>query len=72
MEHRARERPALRVFKRREQRGRPHRLNYFCGAGSHDGLWEYPNRRSEPWTILIAPFTATSLHQRRAVRRVWM
>jgi hypothetical protein len=48
------------------------RLNYFCGAGSHDGLWGYPNRRSEPWTILIGPFTATSLHERRAIRHVWM
>jgi hypothetical protein len=48
------------------------RLNYFCGVGNNNGLWGYANRRSEPWTILIAPFNATTLHDRRAIRHVWM
>lgn len=48
------------------------RLNYFCGTGSHSGLWGYPERHTEPWTILFGPFTATSLNDRRAIRRAWM
>ena len=48
------------------------RLNYFCGAGNNNGLWGYPDRRVQPWTILIAPFTATALHQRRSIRHAWM
>lgn len=48
------------------------RLNYFCGRTVHFGLWGFPNRRTEPWTIRIAPFTATSLHRRRAIRHAWM
>jgi hypothetical protein len=48
------------------------RLNYFCENGGNNGLWGYPDRRSEPWTILIAPFTARSLHERRAIRHAWM
>ena len=48
------------------------RLNYFCGSSSHFGLWGFPNRRAEPWTIWSAPFTATSLHQRRPIRHAWM
>jgi hypothetical protein len=48
------------------------RLNYFCGSNFHDGLWGYPDRRAQPWTILIGPFTATSLSQRRGIRKVWM
>jgi hypothetical protein len=48
------------------------RLNYFCGAASPEGLWGLPNRHSEPWTILIAPFTATHLSERAAIVRAWM
>lgn len=48
------------------------RLNYFCGMNNPNGLWGYPDRRSEPWRILIGPFTATSLSQQRAIREVWM
>jgi hypothetical protein len=48
------------------------RLNYFCGPSSKTGLWGYPDRHAEPWTILIAPFTATTLHERHAIRQVWM
>jgi hypothetical protein len=48
------------------------RLNYFCGAASHTGLWGLPNRRSEPWTILTAPFAAKHLAQRTAIRHAWM
>jgi hypothetical protein len=48
------------------------RLNYFCGAGCNYGLWGYPRRRSQPWTILIGSFNATTLHDRRPIRHVWM
>ena len=48
------------------------RLNYFCGPAAKYGLWGFPNRRVKPWTISSAPFTATSLHQQRAIRRAWM
>jgi hypothetical protein len=47
------------------------RLNYFCGAGSQEGLWGYPERTATPWTILIAPFQATSLSQQATVSRAW-
>jgi len=48
------------------------RLNYFCGAGVKFGLWGFPRRKSEPWTIFSAPFSANHLHTRAAIRRVWM
>jgi hypothetical protein len=48
------------------------RLNYFCGARCNYGLWGYPRRRFQPWTILIGPFNAKVLHARRAIRHVWM
>lgn len=48
------------------------RLNYFCGAGVNFGLWGFPNRHAQPWTIWSAPFTAKSLNQRVAIRHVWM
>ena len=47
------------------------RLNYGCGGGLKYALWGFPNHRSEPWTILIGGFTATRLHQHRAIRHVW-
>jgi hypothetical protein len=47
------------------------RLNYFCGGGSEEGLWGFPARRSQPWTILTAPFEATELTERVAVRHAW-
>jgi eukaryotic-like serine/threonine-protein kinase len=47
------------------------RLNYFCPGDATSGLWGYPRRTSEPWTILTAPFTATTLSQRVAVEHVW-
>ena len=48
------------------------RLNYFCEGSSEEGLWGFPYRGSEPWTILIAPFEATELSERAAVRHAWM
>lgn len=48
------------------------RLNYFCPAGTGYGLWGIPIRRTQPWTIRSAPFSATNLNQRRMIRRVWM
>ena len=48
------------------------RLNYFCGASCNYGLWGFPRRSTQPWTILVGPFTAKALHERRAIRHVWM
>ncbi len=48
------------------------RLNYFCDPGTRYGLWGFPNRRAEPWTILSAPFTAKRLTRRLVIVRVWM
>jgi hypothetical protein len=48
------------------------RLNYFCGPRTKNGLWGYPRRRVEPWTIRIAPFNAKVLRMRAAIRHVWM
>lgn len=47
------------------------RLNYFCGSASKEGLWGLPDRTSTPWTILIAPFQATSLSEREAISHAW-
>lgn len=48
------------------------RLNYFCPINSHLGLWGFPSRSTEPWTILAAPFTAKQLNQRATIRHAWM
>lgn len=48
------------------------RLNYFCGRHSKDGLWGFPSRRAQPWTILIAPVRAHRLTRRAAIRHAWM
>lgn len=48
------------------------RLNYFCASKTRYGLWGYPNRHVEPWTILSGPALAKSLHTRRAIRHAWM
>jgi hypothetical protein len=48
------------------------RLNYFCDSSGAFGLWGFPTRKSEPWTILGAGSTAKHLHARRAIRRAWM
>jgi hypothetical protein len=48
------------------------RLNYFFGASSEEGLWGYPDRATQPWTILLAPFDAHELTLRVALRRAWM
>jgi hypothetical protein len=47
------------------------RLNYGFRVG-REGLWGFPARVSEPWTILIAPFNAAKLSKRAAVRHAWM
>jgi hypothetical protein len=49
-----------------------HRLNYFFGPSSKEGLWGYPSRSAQPWTILAAPFGAHTLSVRVAIRRAWM
>ena len=48
------------------------RLNYFCATGGSSGLWGYPARGGEPWTILSAPPSATHLSERLPIRRAWM
>ncbi len=48
------------------------RLNYFFGPGSKEGLWGYPDREQESWTILAAPFGAQQLSARVTIRRAWM
>jgi hypothetical protein len=48
------------------------RLNYFCGAHSTQGLWGYPVRSGQPWTIYQAPFSATTLSDRIAIKHAWM
>jgi hypothetical protein len=48
------------------------RLNYFCGKNAKQGLWGFPSRKTQPWTILIAPFKAKTLKHRVAVVRAWM
>ena len=47
------------------------RLNYLCRSGS-EGLWGFPNRGSEPWTIVTALPRASKLSTRLAVRHAWM
>jgi len=48
------------------------RLNYFCGRAAKQGLWGFPSRKTQPWTILIAPLNAKVLKHRVAVVRAWM
>ncbi|HEY2657634.1 MAG TPA: hypothetical protein VGI55_17755 [Solirubrobacteraceae bacterium] len=48
------------------------RLNYFCDPGTRYGLWGFPDRRAQPWTILSGPFTAKRLTQRLVIVRAWM
>ena len=47
-------------------------LNYFCGPSFKLGLWGFPDRRSQPWTIFSAPQNATVLTHRVAIRRAWI
>lgn len=48
------------------------RLNYGCNGRGGAALWGYPSRHSQPWTILFAPYIATSLGRRASIRRAWM
>lgn len=48
------------------------RLNYFCDPGTTYGLWGYPDRSTQPWTILRGSFTAKHLTQRLVIERAWM
>ena len=48
------------------------RLNYFCGKSVKYGLWGFPLRKAQSWTILQAPFTAKALSHRVAIVRAWM
>jgi hypothetical protein len=46
------------------------RLNYVCSPNL--GLWGYPNRRTEPWTIFSAPPGTHRLTHRAAILHAWM
>ena len=48
------------------------RLNYFCGRNAKQGLWGFPRRKTQPWTIVIAPLNAKVLKHRVALVRAWM
>ncbi len=48
------------------------RLNYFCSGLSSAGLWGYPDRNVEPWTIYEAPASAKRLTTTVTIRRAWM
>lgn len=48
------------------------RLNYFCGKNAKQGLWGFPSRKTQPWTIQIAPLNAKTLKHRIALLRAWM
>jgi hypothetical protein len=48
------------------------RLNYFCDASGKEGLWGFPSRGEQPWTILAAGSQATTLSERAPIRRAWM
>ncbi len=48
------------------------RLNYFCAGPGSEGLWGLPDRHTEPWTILTAPFQAVRLGARLPIRHAWM
>ena len=47
------------------------RANFDCQPGD-EWLWGFPDRGTQPWTILIAPYGATALSERAAIRRAWM
>jgi hypothetical protein len=46
------------------------RMNYVCSANL--GLWGYPDRRTEPWTIFSAPPSTRTLTHRAAILHAWM
>jgi hypothetical protein len=46
------------------------RANYYCLTGE-DWLWGSPSRKSEPWTIYIAPLNARKLSARVKVAIAW-
>jgi len=46
------------------------RANYGCTKGT-DWLWGDPARKTEPWTISIAPLNARRLKQRVGIAEAW-
>ncbi len=46
------------------------RANYGCTTGN-DWLWGSPARKSQPWTIYIAPFDAKKLSARAKIAIAW-
>ena len=48
------------------------RLNYFCDGKGQLGLWGWPDRRQEPWTIESAPASASHLSGRVEIIHAWM
>jgi hypothetical protein len=47
------------------------RLNYLCNGRGHLGLWGFPDRHRQPWTIESAPDTASRLRSRVAIVDAW-
>jgi hypothetical protein len=47
------------------------RLNYFCAHGGSVGLWGFPDRSTQPWTIYSAPYAAMTLSERVAIHNAW-
>ena len=46
------------------------RANYAC-KHSKNALWGKPNRKTEPWTIYVAPATATNLTNKAKIKAAW-
>jgi hypothetical protein len=46
------------------------RANYGCTT-SNEWLWGSPSRKTQPWTIYIAPFDATKLSTRAKIAVAW-
>ena len=47
------------------------RLDYACTGVTSGGLWGFPSRHTQPWTIFSAPATAKHLTQRVKIRLAW-
>lgn len=44
--------------------------SYACAKGS-EYLWDKPNRKTEPWTMYVAPATAKSLSKKAKIKIAW-
>lgn len=46
-------------------------LDYTCTGVTSGGLWGFPSRHSQPWTIFSAPATAKQLTTRVKIKLAW-